>query len=48
MDVDRELWGPDSPASIENILINYNLLYLLASAGPSESAQRADTMLISL
>jgi hypothetical protein len=33
-------------ASIENILINYILLHLLASPGPSESAHRADTMLI--
>jgi hypothetical protein len=35
-------------ASIENVLINYILLHLLASPGASESAQRADTMLITL
>ena len=34
--------------SIENVLINYILLHLLASPGPSDSGQRADTMLITL
>jgi hypothetical protein len=34
--------------SIENVLINYILLHLLASLGPSESAERADTLLIKL
>ncbi len=40
LDVDRCV-----RASIENVLRKYTFLHPLASPGPSESAQRADTML---